>query len=52
MSRLKSSGSTRELDGKLAGLSLGEGSGIPGVAVKCVDIGKNTRGESGFLDQN
>ena len=25
-------------------------SGIPGVAVKCVDIGKNTRGEGGSLD--
>lgn len=28
-----------------------EGSGIFGVAVKCVDIGKNTSGEGGFLDQ-
>ena len=26
-----------------------EVSGIPGVAVKCVDIGRNTRGEGGFL---
>ena len=50
MSRLKSSGSTRELDGKLAGLSLGEGSGIPGVTVKCVDIGRNTSGEGDLLD--
>ncbi len=24
-------------------------SGIPGVAVKCVDIGRNTRGEGGSL---
>jgi hypothetical protein len=29
---------------------VGEESGIPGVAVKCVDIGRNTRGESGSLD--
>ena len=27
----------------------GEGSGIPGVVVKCVDIGRNTSGEGGFL---
>ena len=26
-----------------------EGSGIPGVAVKCVDIRRNTSGEGGFL---
>ncbi|WP_255700557.1 hypothetical protein [Dethiosulfovibrio faecalis] len=26
-----------------------EASGIPGVAVKCVDIGKNTSGEGGLL---
>ena len=31
---------------------MGEGSGIPGVAVKCVDIGRNISGESGFLDQH
>ncbi len=29
---------------------MGEVSGIPGVAVKCVDIGRNTCGESGSLD--
>jgi tetrahydromethanopterin S-methyltransferase subunit D len=34
---------------KLRGLSVGEGSGIPGVAVKCVDIGRNTGGEGGSL---
>ncbi len=33
-------------------LSVGEGSGIPGVAVKCVDIGRNTSGEGGLLDDN
>jgi hypothetical protein len=27
-----------------------EGSGISGVAVKCVDIGRNTSGEGGYLD--
>ncbi len=27
-----------------------EGGGIPGVVVKCVDIGRNTCGESGLLD--
>jgi hypothetical protein len=31
-------------------LSMGGESGIPGVAVKCVDIGKNTSGEGGSLD--
>ncbi len=35
----------------LESLSMGEGSGIPGVAVKCVDIRRNTGGEGGFLDQ-
>ena len=30
-------------------LSTEEGSGIPGVAVKCVDIRKNTGSEGGFL---
>jgi hypothetical protein len=28
----------------------GEVSGIPSVAVKCVDIGRNTSGEGGSLD--
>ena len=37
---------------KLGGLSIGEGSGIPGVAVKCVDIGRNTSGEGDCLDDN
>ena len=34
---------------KLSVLSTGEESGIPGVAVKCVDIRRNTCGEGGFL---
>ena len=35
---------------KLHFLRVGEVSGIPGVAVKCVDIGRNTSGEGGLLD--
>lgn len=31
--------------------SMGEGSGISGVAVKCVEIGRNTSGEGGYLAQ-
>ena len=34
---------------KLPDLRTVEVSGILGVAVKCVDIKKNTRGEGGFL---
>ena len=34
----------------LLGLSRGGEGGIPGVAVKCVDIGGNTCGEGGPLD--
>ena len=37
---------------KLRGWSAGGVSGIPGVAVKCVDIRKNTGGEGGLLDSN
>ncbi len=33
----------------LEDLRASEESGIPGVAVKCVDIGRNTSGEGGFL---
>ena len=46
---MKSHGSTVELHLKLLVLSMEEESGIPGVAVKCVDIRKNTGGEGGFL---
>ena len=49
MSILKSSGSTRELEWKLPDLRPGEESGTAGVAVKCVDIGRNTIGEGGSL---
>ena len=34
---------------KLVDLSTGGGSGIPGVEVKFVDIGRNTGGEGDFL---
>ncbi len=40
---------TVELLPRLLSLSIGEGNGIPGVAVKCVDIRKNTGGEGDFL---
>ena len=45
-------GSTEELQLKLYFLSAGEVSGIPSVAVKCVDIRRNTGGEGDFLDNN
>ena len=37
---------------KLVNLSSGEESGIPSVAVKCVDIRRNTSSEGDFLDTN
>jgi hypothetical protein len=37
------------VDLKLKILNAKEESGIPGVAVKCVDIRRNTGGEGGFL---
>ena len=49
---VKALGLTEELQLKLFFLSAGEESGIPGVAVKCIDIGRNTSGEGGFLDCN
>ncbi len=49
---MKSLGSTQELHSKLPALSGGEGSGIPGVEVKFVDIRRNTGGEGGYLDTN
>ena len=49
---VKSMGSTHELLSKLHPLSIGEASGIPSVAVKCVDIRRNTGGEGGLLDCN
>ena len=49
---VKSLGLTEELQPKLLPLSVGEESGIPSVAVKCVDIRRNTSGEGGLLDDN
>ena len=46
---MKSSGSTGRGQGILLGLRAEEEDGIPGVAVECVDIGRNTSGEGGFL---
>ena len=45
-------GSTHGLRLKLYFLSDGEAGGIPGVAVKCIEIGRNTSGEGGLLDSN
>ena len=49
---MKSRGSTPELHLKLFFLSVGEVDGIPSVAVKCVDIRRNTSGEGDLLDDN
>ncbi len=49
---VKSLGLTEELQLKLLFLSVGEESGIPSVAVKCVDIRRNTGGKGDFLDNN
>ena len=51
-SDVKIMGSTRNLRLKLILLRVGEVNGIPGVAVKCVDIRRNTGGEGGLLDHN
>ena len=48
---VKDQGSTLELLSKLQDLNLGEDSGIVSVAVKCVDIDRNTGGVSGYLDE-
>ncbi len=52
MSDVKSHRSAVELRPKLLGLSAGWESGILGVAVKCVDIKRNTGGEGGSLECN
>ena len=46
---MKSFRLTEEGHLKLLDLSTGEESGIPGVEVKFVDIGRNTSGEGGSL---
>ena len=49
---MKCKGSTLNVHLILADLSAEEASGIPSVAVKCVEIRKNTGGEGDFLDEN
>ncbi len=51
-SLVKALGLTQGGQGILSGLDVGEETGIPGVAVKCVDIGRNTNGESKSLDHH
>ena len=51
-SDVKLMGSTHDLHLKLPFLRVGEVNGIPGVAVKCVDIGRNTSGEGDVLDDH
>ena len=51
-SEVKSMGLTHELLSKLFFLSEVEAGGIPSVAVKCVDIRRNTSGEGGLLGFN
>jgi hypothetical protein len=49
---VKGSGSTRTLPFILGTLSAGGASGMVGVAVKCVDIDRNTHGEGSSLACN
>ena len=49
-SDVKIMGLTHDLHLKLFFLRMGEVNGIPGVAVKCVDIGRNICGEGDLLD--
>ena len=51
-SDVKDHGLNEGLQLKLESLSIGEGSGIPSIAVECVDIGRNTSGEGDYLDEN
>ncbi len=51
-SEVKSMGLTHKLLLKRWSLSEGEVGGIPGVEVKCVEIGRNTSGEGGLLGFN
>ncbi len=46
---VKYCGSTAVLPSRLQDLSTVEADGIPGVAVECVEIGKNTNGEGSPL---
>ena len=49
---VKAPSSTRELHWILLGLRIGGEIGILGVAVKCVDIERNTSGEGESLDDS
>ncbi len=49
---VKTMGLTHRLPLKLLVLSEVEAGGIPGVAVKCAEIGRNTSGEGGLLGFN
>ncbi len=49
---VQSLGVTEELQLKLIFLSVGEESGIPSVAVKCLDIRRNLGGVSALLGRN
>ena len=51
-SEVKIMGSTHNLLLKLSFLRVGGVNGIPSVAVKCVDLGRNTSGEGDLLDDN
>ena len=51
-SEVKIMGSTHNLLLKLSFLRVGGVNGIPSVAVKCVDIGRNNSGEGDLLDDN
>ena len=46
---VKCNGLTVKVPLKLRILNSGEGNGIPGVAVECIDIWKNTKSEGSFL---
>ncbi len=49
---VKAHGLTVRGQPKLPDLRAVEESGIPGVVVECVDIGRNTSGEGGSLDRD
>ena len=49
---MKALGLTEEVHLILLNLSVGGDGGIPGVEVKFVDIGRNTCGEGGHLEDN
>ena len=51
-SDVKALGSTQEVHWILGNLNTGEGSGIPSVGVKSVDIRRNTGGEGGDLGRD